>query len=72
MENLSDLGLLITFFIIIIFYCFIIHLCIQGLGHFSPMPPPPPLPPTPPPSFCCFFFETGSHYVAQAVLKLPM
>jgi hypothetical protein len=33
------------------FYCFIIHMCIQGLGHFSPLPPPPPLPPTlPPPS----------------------
>jgi hypothetical protein len=24
------------------FYCFIIHMCIQGLGHFAP---PPPLPP---------------------------
>jgi hypothetical protein len=33
------------------FYYFIIHMCIQGLGHFSPLPPPPPLPPTlPPPS----------------------
>jgi hypothetical protein len=30
------------------FYCFVIHTCIQGLGHFSPLPPPPPLPPTPP------------------------
>jgi hypothetical protein len=29
--------------------CFIIHMCIQCLGHFSPLPPPPPLPPTPPP-----------------------
>jgi hypothetical protein len=28
------------------FYCFIIHMCIQGLGHFSPLPPPPPLPAT--------------------------
>jgi hypothetical protein len=26
--------------------CFIIHVCIQGLGHFFPLPPPPPLPPT--------------------------
>jgi hypothetical protein len=34
---------------ILCFYCFIIHMCIQGLGHFSPLPPPPPLPPTPPP-----------------------
>jgi hypothetical protein len=23
-------------------------MCIQGLGHFSPLPPPPPLSPTPP------------------------
>jgi hypothetical protein len=30
-------------------YLFIIHMCIQCLGHFSPLPPPPPLPPTPPP-----------------------
>jgi hypothetical protein len=29
-------------------YYFIIHMCIQGLGHFSPLPPPPPLPLTPP------------------------
>jgi hypothetical protein len=32
----------------VFFYCFIIHMCIQGLGHFSPLPTPPPLPPTPP------------------------
>jgi hypothetical protein len=31
------------------FYCFIIHMCIQGLGHFSRLPLPPSLPPTPPP-----------------------
>jgi hypothetical protein len=35
------------------FYCFIIHMCIQCLGHFSPLNPPYhplcplPLPPTP-------------------------
>jgi hypothetical protein len=29
------------------FFSFIIHMCIQGLVHFSPLPPPPPLPPTP-------------------------
>jgi hypothetical protein len=23
-------------------------MCIQGLGHFFPLPPPSPLPPTPP------------------------
>jgi hypothetical protein len=28
------------------YYYFIIHMCIQGLGHFSPLPPSPPLPPT--------------------------
>jgi hypothetical protein len=27
-------------------FSFIIHMCIQGLGHFSPLPPPAPLPPT--------------------------
>jgi hypothetical protein len=31
------------------FYSFIIHMCIQCLGHFFPLPPLPPLPPTPPP-----------------------
>jgi hypothetical protein len=30
------------------FFSFIIHMYIQGLGHFSPLPSPPPLPPTPP------------------------
>jgi hypothetical protein len=37
-------------FIYLFIYFFIIHMCIQGLGHFSPLPPPPPLPPTPSPS----------------------
>jgi hypothetical protein len=32
-----------------IYFYFIIHMHIQGLGHFSSLPPPPPLPPTPPP-----------------------
>jgi hypothetical protein len=32
-----------------LFFSFIIHMCIQGLVHFSPLPQPPPLPPTPPP-----------------------
>jgi hypothetical protein len=32
-------------FLLLLFY-FIIHMCTQGLGHFSPLPPPPPLPPT--------------------------
>jgi hypothetical protein len=26
---------------LLIFFSFIIHICIQGLGHFSPLPPPP-------------------------------
>jgi hypothetical protein len=26
-------------------FSFIIHMCIQGVVHFSPRPPPPPLPP---------------------------
>jgi hypothetical protein len=30
------------------FFNFVIDMCIQGLGHFSPLPPPPRLPPTPP------------------------
>jgi hypothetical protein len=43
--------LFIHSFIYLNFYCFIIHMCIQCLGHFALMPPPPPLPPTlPPPS----------------------
>jgi hypothetical protein len=31
------------------FFSFIIHMCIRGLVHFSPLPPPPPLPLTSPP-----------------------
>jgi hypothetical protein len=31
-----------SFFIKLFFF---IHMCIQGLGHFSPLPPPPPLSP---------------------------
>jgi hypothetical protein len=31
------------------YYYFIIHMCLQGLGHFSSLPPTPPLPPTSPP-----------------------
>jgi hypothetical protein len=38
------------YFILFFFhFSFIIHMCIQGLVYFSPLPPPPPLPPTPPP-----------------------
>jgi hypothetical protein len=35
--------------IVFFYFSFIIHMCIQGLDHFSPLPPPPPLPPIPPP-----------------------
>jgi hypothetical protein len=35
------------FIYLFIYYLFIfIHMCIQGLGYFSPLPLPPPLPPT--------------------------
>jgi hypothetical protein len=36
-------------FLFFFHFSFIIHMCIQGLVHFSALPPPPPLPPTPPP-----------------------
>uniref|UniRef100_A0A8C0ZXF9 Probable helicase with zinc finger domain n=1 Tax=Castor canadensis TaxID=51338 RepID=A0A8C0ZXF9_CASCN len=36
------------YFFFFFHFSFIIHMCIQGLVHFSPLPPPPPLPPTPP------------------------
>jgi hypothetical protein len=48
----ASLGWFLSFFFNLIFfnfYFFIIHMYIQCLGHFSPLPPPPPLPPTPPP-----------------------
>jgi hypothetical protein len=41
----------VIWFFVLFCFVFIIHICIQGLGHFSPLPPPSPLPPTlPPPS----------------------
>jgi hypothetical protein len=52
--NCTFLTQLISFF-----YCFIIDMCIQGLGLFSPLPPPPPLPPTPP-----------TQYAAETILPL--
>jgi hypothetical protein len=44
-------------------FSFIIHMCIQGLAHFSPLPPPPPLPPTPPPPL-------PRQYPAETILPL--
>jgi hypothetical protein len=45
-------------------FSFIIHMCIQGLVHFSPLPPPPPLPPTPPPP------SPRPQYPAETILPL--
>jgi hypothetical protein len=45
----SPVGLLPTCPYFFFHFSFIIHMCIQGLVHFSPLPPPTPLPPTPPP-----------------------
>jgi hypothetical protein len=45
---------------------YFIHMCIQRLGHFSPLPPapsltpPPPSPPLPP------------HYPAETILPLSL
>jgi hypothetical protein len=46
-NNTSGLGFFFCGRFFYLFY-FIIHMCIQGLGHFSPLPPTPPLTPTPP------------------------
>jgi hypothetical protein len=47
-------------------FSFIIHMCIQGLVHFSPLPPPPPLPPTlPPPAL-------PTQYPAETILPLSL
>jgi hypothetical protein len=48
------------------FYFFSIHMCIQCLGHFSPLPPPPPLPPIPPPPSPL----PPSRYPAETILPL--
>jgi hypothetical protein len=48
-DNKNDYFKALSFGYDLSFFSFIIHMCIQGLGHFSPLPPPPPLPPTPPP-----------------------
>jgi hypothetical protein len=48
-EDNYFIFLLLFFCLFCFVFSFIIHMCIQGLVHFSPLPPPPPLPPTPPP-----------------------
>jgi hypothetical protein len=52
-------------FLFLFFYYFIIHMCIQGLGHFSPLPPPPPLPPT-----LSLLFPSPPQYPAETILPL--
>jgi hypothetical protein len=47
-------------------FSFIIHMCIQALVHFSPLPPPPPLPPTPPPP------SPPTQYPAETILPLSL
>jgi hypothetical protein len=47
-------------------FSFIIHMCIQGLVHFSPLLPPPPLPPTPPPP------APPPQYPAETILPLSL
>jgi hypothetical protein len=49
-------------------FSFIIHLCIQGLVHFSPLPPPPPLPPTP----LFFVFELRTWHLLGRWVTLPV
>jgi hypothetical protein len=60
LSHLASLSLTFSFFF---HFSFIIHMCIQGLVHFSPLPPPPPLPPTPPP-------PSPPQYPAETILPL--
>jgi hypothetical protein len=48
---------------IFIYLFFIIHMCTQCLGHFSPLPPLAPLPPTVPP-------PSPPRYPAETILFL--
>jgi hypothetical protein len=50
------------------FNCFIIHMYIQCLGHFSPLPPPPPLPPTPSPPSPYHPSIPGRNYQAKVLI----
>jgi hypothetical protein len=44
---LYSFGVLECWLLAYFFFSFIIYMCIQGLGHFSPRAPPPSLPPSP-------------------------
>jgi hypothetical protein len=52
-------------------FSFIIHTCIQGLVHFSPLPPPPPLPPTPPSTTFLTIEQYITTFYASLCLKAP-
>jgi hypothetical protein len=56
-------------FAMFFFYYFIIHMCTQGLGHFSPLLPPPPLPPTSPPPSPPNFCNVIQHCAPRNLLK---
>jgi hypothetical protein len=52
-------------------FCFVlfisfIHMCIQYLGHFSPLPLPPLFPPAP------YLSSTPPHYQAETILPLSL
>jgi hypothetical protein len=55
------------------FFFFFIHMCIQCLGHFSPLPPPflyhlpSPLPLPPAPSIPSVYFALISYFVVERV-----
>jgi tellurite resistance protein TehA-like permease len=52
--------------IFIYLFYFIIHMCIQGLGHFFPLSPPPPLPTHSAPSLS----SLPPQYPAETILPL--
>jgi hypothetical protein len=60
----AAIHFLVSFFLFFFHFSFIIHMCIQGLVHFSPLPPPPPLPPTPPPP------SPPTQYPTETILPL--
>jgi hypothetical protein len=57
LPKIAFFFLLLLFFVFVLFLNFIIHMCIQGLGDFSPRPYPlsyhplRPLPLPPPPQY---------------------
>jgi hypothetical protein len=61
-ENVRELKILKQ---PIFFFSFIIHMCIQGLGHFSPQPPPLPYHPLRP-----LLLPPPPQYPAETILPL--